>query len=62
MVSKDFGETAETLRDCLVQSSGFNRQEASEFVAARRPEQAKLDLKRGGLFPLVHGIRALALE
>ncbi|GAA5482171.1 DEAD/DEAH box helicase [Haloferula sargassicola] len=48
VVSKDFGETAETLRDCLVQASGFNRQEAAEFVAAKSPEQAKLDFKRGG--------------
>jgi type III restriction enzyme len=47
VVSKDFGETAETLRDCLVQSSGFNRQEAAEFVSAKKPEQAKLDFKRG---------------
>jgi len=47
VVSRDFGETAEMLRECLVQSSGFNRQEASEFVSARSPEQAKLDFKRG---------------
>lgn len=47
VVSKDFGETAETLRDCLVQSSGFNRQEAAEFVSAKKAEQAKLDFKRG---------------
>ncbi len=47
VVSKDFGETAETLRDCLVQSSGFNRHEASEFISARKAEQAKLDFKRG---------------
>lgn len=47
VVSRDFGETAEMLRECLVQSSGFNKQEASEFVAARTPEQEKLDFKRG---------------
>lgn len=47
VVSKNFGETAETLRDCLVQSAGFNRHEASEFVSARKTEQAKLDFKRG---------------
>lgn len=47
VVSKDFGETAASLRDCLVQSSGFNRQEAAEFVAARTPEQRNLDFKRG---------------
>ncbi|MCK4564182.1 MAG: DEAD/DEAH box helicase family protein [Verrucomicrobia bacterium] len=48
VVSKDFGETAETLRDCLVKASGFNRQEAAEFVSAKKQEQAKLDFKRGG--------------
>jgi type III restriction enzyme len=47
VVSKDFGETAEALRDCLVQSAGFNRQEASEFVSAKKQEQAKLDFRRG---------------
>jgi type III restriction enzyme len=47
VVSRDFGETAEALRDCLVQTSGFNRQEAADFVAAKLPEQAKLDFKRG---------------
>lgn len=47
VVSRDFGETAETLRDCLVKTSGFNRQEAVEFVSARQPEQEKLDFKRG---------------
>lgn len=47
VVSMDFGETAETLRDCLVEASGFNREEAAEFVAAKRLEQSKLDYKRG---------------
>ncbi len=47
VVSRDFGETAEKLRDCLVQTSGFNRREAAEFVSAQRAEQAKLDYKRG---------------
>ena len=47
VVSRDFGETAERLRECLVQSSGFNKREASEFVSARTPEQSKLDFKRG---------------
>lgn len=47
VVSRDFGETAAALRDCLVQGAGFNRQDAAEFVAARRSEQAKLDFRRG---------------
>jgi type III restriction enzyme len=48
VVSKDFGETAETLRDCLVEASGFNREEAADFVAAKQLRQGKLDYKRGG--------------
>lgn len=47
VVSKDFANTAETLRECLVKASGFNRQEAAEFVSAKKQEQAKLDFKRG---------------
>ncbi|MGE4488827.1 MAG: DEAD/DEAH box helicase [Kiritimatiellales bacterium] len=47
VVSRDFGETAAALRDCLVQTSGFNRQEAAEFVSAKKPEQEKLDFRRG---------------
>jgi len=47
VVSKDFGETAASLRDSLVQASGFNKQEAAEFVSARKSEQTKLDFKRG---------------
>jgi len=46
VVSRDFGETAETLRDCLVQSAGFNRHEAAEFVAAKTPAQQKMDFGR----------------
>lgn len=46
VVSKDFAETAETLRESLVKASGFNRQEAAEFVSAKKKEQAKLDFKR----------------
>jgi CBS domain-containing protein len=38
--------------------SMFNR-----FVVTRRPPHADgIDLKKGGLFPIVHGIRSLALE
>lgn len=48
VASKDFGETAQTLRDCLVESSGFNHEEAADFVSARKKEQAKLDFKRPG--------------
>ena len=47
VVSRDFGETAESLRDALVTGAGFDRAAAADFVSARRPEQAKLDLRRG---------------
>jgi hypothetical protein len=36
------------LHSCLVQSSGFDRQDAAEFVPARTQEQAKSDF-RGGI-------------
>lgn len=47
VASRDFGETANMLRDTLVASAGFNRADAADFVAAQRTEQGKLDLKRG---------------
>jgi type III restriction enzyme len=47
VVSKDFGETAAALRDSLVNSSGFNQEEAADFVAAGKSEQSNLDFKRG---------------
>lgn len=47
VVSHDFGEAAAALRDSLVQSAGFNRHDAVEFVAARKPEQEKMDLSGG---------------
>ena len=47
VASRDFGETAATLRDCLVNTSGFNKEEAADFVAARREEQGRLDYTRG---------------
>jgi len=48
VASKDFGETAATLRDSLVEGAGFDQEEAADFVAARTTEQGKLDFKRGG--------------
>lgn len=44
VVSRHFGETASALRDRLVAGAGFDRKEVAEFVAAARPEQARLDL------------------
>ncbi|MDF1659401.1 MAG: DEAD/DEAH box helicase family protein [Verrucomicrobiales bacterium] len=48
VASKDFGETAATLRDSLVEGAGFDREEAADFVSARKTEQGNLDFKRGG--------------
>ncbi|MCB1093102.1 MAG: hypothetical protein KDL87_16305, partial [Verrucomicrobiae bacterium] len=42
-----FGETAAALRDALVRGSGFEREEAADFVAAKKTEQTKLDFHRG---------------
>ncbi len=44
VVSRDFGQTASALRDRLVDGAGFERREVGEFVAARKDEQARLDL------------------
>jgi type III restriction enzyme len=44
VVSRHFGETASALRDRLVAGAGFDRKEVAEFVAAAKPEQARLDL------------------
>lgn len=45
VVSRDFNATAEGLRDRLVQGAGFERKEATEFVAAAKPEQGVLDYR-----------------
>lgn len=34
----------------------------STFVTEKGPHKDELDLKKGGIFPLMHGVRALALE
>lgn len=44
VVSRDFGQTASALRDRLVDGAGFERREVGDFVAARKDEQARLDL------------------
>lgn len=43
VVSRDFTDTANALRERLVQGAGFERREVGDFVAARSPEQAPLD-------------------
>jgi type III restriction enzyme len=47
VVSREFGETANMLRDTLVASAGFDQADAKDFVAAARKEQGRLDLGRG---------------
>jgi type III restriction enzyme len=44
VVSRDFGATAKALRDRLVEGAGFERREVGEFVSARTPDQARLDV------------------
>lgn len=43
VVSRDFGETAASLRDRLVEGAGYERQEAVDFVMAAKQGQAPLD-------------------
>jgi len=47
VVSREFGETANMLRDTLVASAGFDKADAKDFVAAVKKEQGRLDLGRG---------------
>lgn len=44
VVSRNFAETAQTLRDRLVAGAGFEHREVSQFVAAASPSQSRLDL------------------
>lgn len=34
----------------------------NDFIVEKKDKMSELDLKKGGIFPIVHGIRALALE
>ena len=45
VVSRNFAETASSLRDRLVAGAGFERREVAEFVTAAREDQARLDLE-----------------
>jgi len=44
VVSRDFGATANALRDRLVDGAGFERREVDEFVVAQKADQARPDL------------------
>jgi len=48
VVSHDFGATAASLQDGLVNSAGFNAREAGEFVTAASAEQQRFDYSRIG--------------
>ena len=63
------------LYDLLAENSAFHARFAraiemfdtplgffSTFVTEKGPHKDELDLKKGGIFPLMHGVRALALE
>ncbi len=43
VVSRNFAETANALRDRLVTGAGFERREVAAFVMAANPEQGRLD-------------------
>lgn len=45
VVSRNFAETAGTLRDRLVAGAGFERRDVAAFVIAAKTEQARLDLE-----------------
>lgn len=46
VASRNFAETANALRDRLV-ASGFNKQEAKDFVSAANPDQSRFDYNGG---------------
>ena len=45
VASRDFAETANALRDRLVEGAGFERKAAEEFVTAAKPNQGMFDYK-----------------
>lgn len=62
VVSRNFAETASALRDRLVQGAGFERREVAEFVAAARPDQARLDLEGHAGRIVVHPVEVALPE
>jgi type III restriction enzyme len=52
VVSRNFAETANALRDRLVTGAGFDRREAREFVSAAKPTQQPFDLERSVFHPV----------
>ena len=47
VVSRSFTDTANALRDRLVDGAGFERKNVQDFVQANKPEQQRLDLSGG---------------
>lgn len=47
VVSRSFTDTANALRDRLVEGAGFERRNVQDFVQANKPEQGRLDLSSG---------------
>jgi len=62
VVSRNFAETANALRDRLVSGAGFERREVREFVAAAQPDQARLDLQGHAGRVVVHAVTVLLPE
>lgn len=62
VVSRDFGETARSLRDRLVEGAGFDRREVAEFVTAAKPEQAPLDLEAHAGRIVIHPVEVSLSE
>lgn len=48
VVSRDFRDTANALRDRLVEGAGFERRDANEFVTSEKSENLRLDLDGRG--------------
>ncbi|MCK7578763.1 MAG: restriction endonuclease subunit R, partial [Chromatiales bacterium] len=62
VVSHNFAETAQALRDRLVSGAGFERRDVRELVAAAHPEQARLDLTGQAGRVVVHPVAVTLTE
>ncbi|SDX47800.1 type III restriction enzyme [Allochromatium warmingii] len=62
VVSHNFAETAQALRDRLVSGAGFERREVRELVAAVQPEPAWLDLSGQPNRVIVHPVTVTLTE
>ena len=62
VVSRDFGDTARSLRDRLVEAAGFERREVAEFVVAAKQEQMPLDIEAQTGRIVIHPVVASLAE